>query len=707
MSLKSSQLIWKSFNDAIWNTLALGKEDKVRWEEVRRRAHELNDDVLSETLASYEKCYRKVGFEARFLWLTSVLNGRRYPPVNAEKGGPVSWNEEIDELPSNRWEGLQHACKLSSTDSFQLSVNQFKNPNIEQNSRISDCSFVASLINIRGQCPEYLKVSRVGSSSVFNVNLHFNGAGNRLVRVELSNIPLSSEEGRLAIISENSEDIALELAYFQIRNGSKYTFGGSNTAIDTFLLCGFIPEILSIKEGSGEYLRNLLRKGICLVTLGTGQTVKSSQFLINHDYPVLGLDPEGHIIVRDPLSISKTFSLDEQSFMENFNAACVNWKCSLLFSEHQKVHFKYSAEKCNASVSALGKPIFRLKSESEVSEPLWILLERHLGKHNNENNACAVREAARDLYPIDTEKGSNTGFHLLKLTLEPGDFKYIYCHSDVSANFTLHFFHVSRCMKVEKFNANSVSVSVEDEWDMTTDHGPFSNPTYYMNPTFELIIEAKDQSTHYANIQLETVGNSLVNAQVFHCDDHDLTRPILFDGRYENKVHARRAVPLSPGTPYKIICSAYERYTNKSFRLSVTDPAEPCRLRLRRIYPQFGSRMFQTKHEFNWPPNSNRKKIEILPSATMELQIRVLPLQFTSALSIRCNIFLSDTGQAVFVNNDFLPTPRHGKLIQKFKVIKSQRLTLIIEKDGPLTALSDVPIRLEIGSDFKILLYDI
>ncbi|CAR30689.1 Rim13p [Lachancea thermotolerans CBS 6340] len=706
MSLKNAELAWKTLNDAIWNAQVLGKVDKTRWEEVRKTVRELGDDEISRAFTRHEECRGKFGFETRFLWLTSVLNGRRYPPVNADNGGPVSWNEETNETSSNRYASDQHAPITTCTDRTQPPPKQFRNPEIEQNSRISDCSFVASLINIRCQCPEYVKVSRVGSSSVFNVNLHFNGASNRLVRVKLSNIPSDSEGGRLAILSENAEDAALELAYFQIRNGSKHTFAGSNAAIDTFLLGGFVPEIYKIKEDTCNYIRNLLQKGICLVTLGTGQTVKSSQYLINHDYPVLGLDREGRIIVRDPLCISKTFPLNEQAFLENFNVAYVNWKCSLLFSEHQKVHFKYSAQKCNASMSLLNKPIFRLKNESKSSEPLWVLLERHLGNYNVKNNGCAVREATRDLYPLDTEKGSNTGFHLLKLTLEPGDFKYIYCHSDVSANFTLHLLHVSRCVRAERFNANSISASVEDEWNTATDHGPFSNPTYYMNPTFELIIDAKDQSTHYANIQLESIGNSLVNVQIFHHDDHDLTRPILFDGHYENKVHVRRAVPLSTGTPYKIICSAYEKYTNKSFRLSVTDPAEQCRLLLRRIYPQFGSRMYHTKHEFFWPQNSNRKKIEIVPSATMELQIRLLPLQFSSALSIRCNIFLSDTGQAILTNNDFSPTPRHGKVIEKFKVIKSQRLTLIIEKDGPSTISSDVPIRLEIGSDFEILLYD-
>lgn len=295
--------LWRSLNVLVWKTFAVGSGDGHNWDEIHQEAAKAGDKSLASAVQSFRKLSESIDFNIRFLWLTSVSEGRKYPPIDAQHAGPLSWN-----APDRLSEVSYPFKKLEERPCYS---------GIQQNSSINDCSLVASLINIRRNAPSSLRSFHIEYSSTYNINLHFNGAHNRLVRADTESIPTDARGELLALYSNNFEDIMLELAYLQVRNASRYDFRGSNTAVDTYLLNGFIPEICRVESSLYTRLKKLLKEAVCLVSLGTGSSVKDARFLINHDYPVLGLTSAADLIIRDPLNSSVTYTLSEDTFLKS------------------------------------------------------------------------------------------------------------------------------------------------------------------------------------------------------------------------------------------------------------------------------------------------------------------------------------------------------------------------------------------------------
>ncbi|SCV05081.1 LANO_0G18052g1_1 [Lachancea nothofagi CBS 11611] len=682
MDYGREEKFWRLFQAEIWRVLALGK-DKQQWDALKKKMASEGQYRVLKVMQAVEPQMADVGFGMRYFWLTSVVNGRKYPPLAPEMGGSARWNQRVL--------SEQYRAPLEIHSAHEAPCND-----IVQNPAINDCSFVASLINIKNKVPASLRIMSP-MPSLYNLNLHFNGASNRLVQVDLAEL-----RNRPSVISNDPLDAIFENAYLQVKNDSSFNYCGSNTAVDTFLLNGFIPEICKSDKSTFSKICKLFRSSACLISIGTGASVTDPQFLINHDYPVMDLTEDNLLVIRDPLNSQKVWNLQERAFFENFQVAYLNWNPALLFAKHQVQHFKYDITKSNTSSSPIDKPVFEIQNNSDKPEPAWILLERHINTSAIESDKCYVDETSYDLLPGYSGNGSNMGFHLLKLNLQPQEHKLVVCHSDISANYSLHFHHVSNLIQVHKFDKCKVLVSVQDEWNATDDCGPFSNSCYYMNPTFELIVRSTEQTTHYVNIQLISSGCALVNAQVFYLDDRELARPILFDSRYEEKIHCRRAIPLATNTSYQIVCSSYKKDNNSTFQLTVINSSRPQALHLKRIYPQFGPYKYRERRDFKWSPNSNRKKFTLSSNFTTAFQLRILRLQFSPALSIRVNVFTTDTKQSVVENKCFSTAPRHGLVISDAFISSRQSLTLLIEKDGPSQMLDETLMRLEVGSEFQI-----
>ncbi|SCU89932.1 LADA_0F00650g1_1 [Lachancea dasiensis] len=680
---------WRKFQAEIWLVLAIGKST-TRWDEFKAEVSGI--ERAKRILSAIEKLDTIISnrdFGTRFVWLTSMVGGRKYPPLNAEFGGDISWNgQDLSSKP------IKEAEK-------ETIIPEILDPwpggaSVAQNQSINDCSFVASLINIRSRAPTSLKMARC-KSRLWNFNFHFNGVPNRLVQVDPVAVVDSPH-----IMSEDPLDWMLENAYMQVKNMSSYAYHGSNAAIDTFLLNGFIPETCSVNGATLGQIIKSFKSSFCLITIGTGELVKDAEFLSNHDYPIIGITEGNLLEIRDVLDPQKVWHLQERALLENFRAVYFNWNSPVLFSHHQTLHFKYDSLQNNASSSTIDKPVFEVCNDSPAVEPVWVLLERHLGSRATESDGCSLGYTSRELLPVQNYRGSNLGFHLLKLDLQPKERKLIFCHSDVSANYSIHFYHVSKHISAHKYDKRLSSMIVKDEWDASNDYGPLSNPCFYMNPTFEVTIQSPEHTTQYLNLQLISVGSRLINAQMFNINDGELSKPLFSDGTYEDKLFCRRAIPLTTNTRYQIVCSSYEGISRSGFRLVVTNPHDSDSITLKRIYPQFGWYKHHNRCDFIWKAKIARIKFDLSSNSTSSMQLRILPLRCDPTLFIRVNIFTTDIKIPIIKNHGFSAVPRYGLIIPDLKLKYNESLTLLLERDGPSSAFEELPLRLELGSDFEI-----
>ncbi|SCU77362.1 LAME_0A00848g1_1 [Lachancea meyersii CBS 8951] len=677
---------WGAFCHQTWQVLALGK-DKNEWFKLKDKLALNKQERVVWAMERVEKEVVKRSVETRYRWLTSVVWGRRFVPVSVQDAGEARWSEGEDE---------KKEVEEAEEETKEVKAKDYDISGISQNPAINNCSFVASLINIRQRASPTLAVTHAGPGW-YNVNLHFNGAANRLVQVHAPRLTKQP-----VVLSADLADRALENAYMQVKNNSSYRFDGSNSAVDTFLLNGFIPEALATHKISFQRIATIFKSSACLITLGTGATARDPQFLPCHDYPVIGIADDTSPVIRDPLDALNTCTLSQQQFSENFQVAYLNWDFTKLFARHSVLSFKYDISQNRFSPSPVEKPIYEVVNRSDTAEPIWVLLERHLGHTFTENDFCHLGLVSSDLQPsVQSSNSSNLGFSLLKLELGPGDRKLVACHSNVSANYSIHFYHVSGLVQAQKYDKNQNSASVDGEWDATTNFGSFSSPFYYMNPTFELLINTRAQTTHYIDMQLISDESAAVNAQVYHCDDAEFARPLTMDNTYESKVYARRAIPLATNTRYHVVCSCFRHDIKDKFKLIVVDSTGCDSLKLKRIVPQFGPYRYHDKYDFRWNTN-NRKKIQASSELTTKAQLRILPLQPCPTMSIRVSIFTKNTKTAVFTTNEFSKVPKYGIILKDITLLSREPLVLLVEKDGPSNAFEDTVMRLELGSDFTV-----
>ncbi|CEP61312.1 Rim13p LALA0_S02e11584g [Lachancea lanzarotensis] len=677
---------WRAFCYQTWQVLVLGR-NKNEWFGLKRTLEQLGQKKVLQAMEHVENEVVERSIETRYRWLMSMVQGKRFVPMSAKFAGKAPWNEAI---VGEAEEGVEEngIVTQSSTD-------------ISQNSAIDDCSFVASLINIRQRAPTTLVIEHP-YPSLYNVNLHFNGAPNRLVQVRSADL-----RDRPTVCSSNVADKALENAYMQVKNSSCSQYNGSNSAIDTFLLNGFIPEVSATHKTSVERIASLFKSASCLITLGTAATVHDPLFLTHHDYPVTGITEEGLLSIRDPLEEHSSFTVSQDRLAQNFSVVYLNWNTTMLFAKHRVFTFKYDSSQNKTSPSLLEKFIYQVDNQSQVSEPVWVLLERHLDASAGDKDFCHLELVSPDLLSPQQVRGSNLGFDLLKLELRPRDCKLIACLSAVSANYSIHFYHVSDRIQVRKFDKNVHSASADGEWDAVTNFGPFSNACYYMNPTFELVVKGTHRTTIYIDIQLISYTSAAVNAQVFHSEDAELAHPILTDNTYESKIHVRRSVPLATDTRYHIVCSTFHDKINAGkFKLLALDPSGCNTITVKRVYPQFGPHRYHNKFDFNWR-TTNRQKVRLSPRLTTKAQLRVLPLQLNPSLSVRINIFTNDTKVAVFTSHEFLKVPRHGLVLKDIVLKAEEILVMLIENQGPVRTVQDTTMRLELGSDFDIAINEV
>ncbi|SCU89339.1 LAMI_0D13212g1_1 [Lachancea mirantina] len=742
--------IWQKLAQLQWDGFTAGKVDvqtaqDVLQSAIRSRDPRLRDAVRRAIDELVPAGGAGIPMATQFEWLTSVVHGRRYPPIPLSVAGPTAWNDPTALERTNQ----------RKTGSSGLELQDCTEPlAVEQHASIDDCSFVTALINLATHAPDALRVRPVGHGA-YDVNLSFNGADDRLVRVYATD-----SSPRLS--SEDPQHAVLEQAYLQIRGPA---FGGSNAGVDTFLVGGFVPEMHDLASldthtvhqmlcGAGDAVAN----DECVVALSTGDHVTDSSLLPAHDYPlVVGRDWAGRreLQVRDPLSASLIIPISDFPRLAQFRAAYISWNPRRRFRRHERLHFRYSSARCNRFATVSDKPVFEVQGQDPTQSPhagpseVWVFLERHLPLDERAQDTlfCLPSPHGHHRTAQDSDT-SNCGIALLKLKIPAGSATRVAVHTDTAATFTLHVLHnahATACVRRVR-RADLFCAEAEGVLRAGSNFGPFSNAEYYRNPAFSLEIppvpagRSAASKTVYLDIRLllerhpETHAETPVNVQVFDVQDDELVRPIVFEETYVSAGHERRAMPLHAGSTYRLVCSAASADAETAFRLEVgvsdaalAEPAEPAQpypslpLKLTPAPLAYGSFPHRVARTFAWPARATTLAIPVKPRRlATPIHLRLLALDdalpVKSGVSFRMKCDDDDSSSSSFPPSaetalqawqgcrENVTMPRQGHVIRGRLARDAAFKLMVLQRDGVTseTRRKAQQWRIELGSQYEV-----
>lgn len=710
---------WDRLNQ-LWYDVYCERGDDTK---VRRQLHELIDTAKREKdsqfvarLVHLNKVWKdKHTEESSVLWKTAKIGDKIYPPICTTAASPVAWSPEQCKL------SVGHSIRVQDkyTTTARLTPNEPRNGCIEQNPDINNCSFAASMINIRRHkidIPEVVKLP----NNYYHVNLSFNGCSNRLVTVNANSIPTNaSGDQQLSIYSDNLDDKLIELAYLQLKNGS-YSITGSNVTMDTFLLTGFLPEIVKTDFYDFDTLYKYFKSDYCLMGLGShgDKSRLASNLLVNHDYSVIDFNStDKKIILQDPLNSKLNLQFDMTQIKKFFNQLYINWDSSKLFNNCKTLTFWYNTEVFNKYNTNIDKPNFLVENTSNNTELIWILLESHITTQdiNEEINISYLRKLSRanvydELY-LPTNTASNIGLQLLKLELKPNEKLHFLCYSNFSKYFTLRLYSVLPNINLTQCKNESFAKSLEFSElasDMTDSYG---SSYYFQNPTFQIEIPDNLQQQHeiLLNLLLTTEDKQcLLNCQLFHANDYLLQKPIIFDNRYTLQNYSKFQIPILTNQKYNIVCSCRNNIKDLiNMKLITTftnqDLINKCGqdmslIKLSKINPIFNGLLYQEYQHFTFPPNTTRLKILIDNDTFNSLFIRsVIDDSNNNNAEIRCNIFDRDDHTNLHFDDKFY---KQMIVIPNFEINANNTPVLLMELNKKFEV--DIRIKIFIGSKKRI-----
>ncbi|GAV51777.1 hypothetical protein ZYGR_0AF02480 [Zygosaccharomyces rouxii] len=656
-------------------------------------ASKSNDMEMIKSVLLLKEDSDSLSPKQKLLWLTSKLRERVYPPLAVDIAGPLPWNDDLS---------------LSNTNSHYCYERPLKCdlgiPGLSQCRDLENCSFIASLISMKNQRIPHPKIRQV-NDHLYHVNLHFNGCDWRLVSVDSSKVPTDEKGCQLSLVSDHIVDKIVEMAYLQVKSGS-YATTGSNTAMDTFLLTGYVPEVKALDDiSSMQEIIGCYKSGKCLLALGTGQHPnKLDEPLIgNHDYPVIDVDLQhGIIALQDPLDPSLCLQTNLDTLIGNYQQLYINWRTDKLFAFEKTLEFFYNREKCDKFNTVMNKQLFFLENGSDSEQNIWLLLESHL---QAEKSIAYLQELPKDVLSSTSSPhvgACDIGLNLLKLKMDARSSKKIFCHSSTSNAFTIRLYSNSPSVNIGRLNADKCSKALECKVS-NLEQCFMGSPFYYKNPTFQLEIVHHQAKQFPLNLQLLSENfQDMVNLQIYHLKDHSLERPILADPNYTPQRYDKAFVPFSTNVPYKLVCSSYSNKTEHSYRLQISpsdDQLSLSHIQIKQIHIQFGGLPFQLERRI--PCNENKLIFPFATSTKTTCFIRVVPPTFSSLLRMSLNV--CDEYGASLCGTQFSQSPAPGGIvIDNWKSMGPAQYFLVIDTNGPKSDCSSFYLTVCIGSSKKI-----
>jgi calpain-7 len=384
----------------------------------------------------------------------SQINDLKFPPWQKEHFKPSlpssdedPWTDTHDLALSNNqlsfFSSWKRATQLFSTRSSETLQ---QGPGIPISSDLvqdvtTDCSVVASLsaiISRQERGFSRLIVSSLANvkdksgdagpnqaqTSRINVRLYFNGAYRK---VEIDNrLPFSNGHRSLYVRDKNDPSSCwpafVEKAYLKVRGG--YDFPGSNSGTDLWILTGWIPEQIRLRDDmvSDEFwtrMSDAYHQGDVLITLGTPKLTSREEKYLGlvgeHSYAIIdmvsNIDDQRMVLIKNPWSRGVVSTVSQQpsifengsfhtlkqgqrkalpedapkpglfwipfdSLVRNFESVFLNWNPAL-FSHLQDIHFIWPIGSSFRYPEIVDdNPQFAISTEE--SSECWLLLSRHI-----------------------------------------------------------------------------------------------------------------------------------------------------------------------------------------------------------------------------------------------------------------------------------------------------------------------------------------
>lgn len=533
--------LWKELYEICWSFYVKNHWNADKFKEIIRDVQKSDDPQLIRFLLWFNDARTRTNFNNRFEWLTSFHRGRRYPPLRSDLEVREPWNNlsELDNLVRYGNEPIS-LYKFDSlvTESFEK---------ITQNVKVNDCSLVCSLINARekGQLHYYY------SKDIMNITFYFNGCS-RLVSVfSNSSFPKLTHDGSiLTLYSNKIEDKLIELAYFEIKNDRDYNYNGSNTAADTYLITGWIPEIFDIRSTTPEDLRKLVDTDNSMLAIGSEATTNAN-IPGFHDFVISSIDwDDNSIDISNPHTSEPPVSYTWTELLHKFKWLYVNWNPSAKYTTHKRLHDRY-LESFNKYPTWTQKPLIKVTNNSSFIQACHLFLERHLYDKDPPNSDLILGELPRSGFTTVEARGNNTGFYNIELTLEPNETRTFFYHSDTKCNLTFHLLANSDNVVISK--TKSDITTIESSWNITNNSYPIESSELFKNPAFKLNVNGSDDI--FLDLELVSQHLAKVNFEVFETMDYAFQKPLSRNKHYAPQICSESSLRLIPGIEYYVLCS--------------------------------------------------------------------------------------------------------------------------------------------------------
>ncbi|KAK6456924.1 uncharacterized protein RJT20DRAFT_93983 [Scheffersomyces xylosifermentans] len=594
------------------------------------------------TLSYYEKIDKEtLTLSQKLEWISSNLpDSQFHPPIiqfspTLSSADPifVSKKNFIDNDITLQKTPTSMVTQFKSVDSIQWTTTDDDLSNLFQD-LLANCSFVSSLLSIVDfKCrvhPMNELIQPHDSSSKYKVKLTFNGS-TRLVSID-NRLPFTGVNRKLFISSYSDSELywpaLIEKAYLKIM-GNGYVFSGSNKAIDTYVLCGWLPEIIPIRNGRVPEelpsLWNLYLKGEVLLGIGTGnlsdELASQLNLISDHDYALHTFNKDGSLVLKNPWiekgdKQNRFITIDEYSHLRYLY---VNWKKT--FQCTTKINFIYPK-----SVKYIfDKSQYSLSNTSKTEEEVWLLLERHLQfKEKSILISVSVFESEigdRVLAPNQYRcvnalaNETNNRLELVKFVMQPNSRYTVVISSSEGSTFTLSCYsNVEVNISKAKF-LNPYSLPVEKgQWNMINSGGNWAISTFIKNPQYCIKI---NEVTDLQIGLFSSSAKSVINFHVFHSDKHIKDLPVrtfdktklLFNEKYNEGFQVHNYKNVQPGY-LKVVLSTYDYGHHDEYNLIVNyGGSNQDNVTITKLSNSIG--LFTDKRSYDWQ-NSNRFKLNFV-----------------------------------------------------------------------------------------------
>lgn len=396
---------------------------------------------------------------------------------------------------------------------------------------VSDCSFVSSLevatehdarwgtrLATQALYPQDASGRPCRSlNGIYHAELYWQGQRRRVVVDE--SVPCSPSGELLAMKSRGRPQLwpaLLEKAYLTAHR-SGYDFHGSDSAGDLYMLTGWLPENVALRdrtfqqEKTWRELWSAWQQGDCMLTLGTGAASMDPALTPLHCYGVCALndtDGERWVHVLDPWKTVRGAHGKEhrrwtwEEVCRLFETLCINWRPSLL------PHAQHLRGTWDAGRRAMPLGDGRVAQTAQyhlsvsVAQHVWVYLQRHDGVALGDDYMALHAFYTHTGQPrAHTESGGDMGtyvnlsYSLLRMELDAGEQLLLaasrHGHARSSA-YTLSVYSDAPCAVRYADSQSPHTLQLHGMWRGRSCGGPWWAPTFRHNPQYKIVVGRDD-----------------------------------------------------------------------------------------------------------------------------------------------------------------------------------------------------------------------